>query len=55
MLKWFISVTNIWLVLLLHHWSRTNLWKGASKIKQYKVTSKLGKNATTAKRKSAVA
>lgn len=39
----------------VHHWNRTNLWKGASKIKQYKVTSKLGKNATTAKRKSAVA
>ncbi|WP_203363639.1 YiiX/YebB-like N1pC/P60 family cysteine hydrolase [Bacillus sp. REN10] len=38
----------------VHHWNRTNLWKGASGIKQYKVTSKLGNNASTADRKKAV-
>lgn len=36
------------------HWNRTNLWQGASGIKQYKVTSKLGTNATAAERRTAV-
>ncbi|WP_210467862.1 YiiX/YebB-like N1pC/P60 family cysteine hydrolase [Sporosarcina sp. 6E9] len=36
------------------HWNRTNMWQGASGIKQYKVTSKLGKNATTTERRTAV-
>ena len=36
------------------HWNRTNMWQGASGIKQYKVTTKLGTNATTAERKTAV-
>ena len=36
------------------HWNRTNMWQGASGIKQYKVTSKLGTNATTTERRTAV-
>lgn len=36
------------------HWNRTNMWQGASGIKQYKVTSKLGTNATAAERRAAV-
>ena len=35
-------------------WNRSNLWKGASGIKQYRVTTKLGKSATAAQRKKAV-
>ncbi|MED4532040.1 hypothetical protein ABET51_07805 [Metabacillus fastidiosus] len=38
----------------VHHWNRNNLWEGASGIKQYKVTSVLGKNATAAQREKAV-
>lgn len=38
----------------VHHWNRDKLWSGASGIRQYKVTSKLGKAATTDKRKQAV-
>ncbi|MCR6109896.1 hypothetical protein HXA35_06020 [Bacillus sp. A301a_S52] len=38
----------------VHHWNRNNLWKGASGIKQYKVTTKLGKNATASERRGAV-
>ncbi|MEM1503412.1 hypothetical protein RG959_08305 [Domibacillus sp. 8LH] len=38
----------------VHHWNRTNLWKGASGIKQYKVTSLLGKDAPSTSRKKAV-
>ncbi|WP_110114792.1 YiiX/YebB-like N1pC/P60 family cysteine hydrolase [Bacillus sp. CGMCC 1.16541] len=38
----------------VHHWNRSNLWKGASGIKQLKVTTKLGTNATTTERKKAV-
>lgn len=38
----------------VHHWNRSNLWKGASGIKQLKVTTKLGKNATNTERKNAV-
>ncbi|MEE6451125.1 hypothetical protein RAH41_11190 [Gottfriedia acidiceleris] len=36
------------------HWNRDKLWKGASGIKQYKVTSKLGKDATATERNNAV-
>jgi hypothetical protein len=38
----------------VHHWNRSNLWRGASGIKQYKVTTKLGKNASTTERRTAV-
>lgn len=38
----------------VHHWNRSNLWKGASGIKQLKVTTKLGTNATTTERRNAV-
>jgi hypothetical protein len=38
----------------VHHWNRDKLWKGASGIKQYKVTTLLGRNATAAERKMAV-
>jgi predicted HAD superfamily Cof-like phosphohydrolase len=36
------------------HWNRTNMWQGAAGIKQYKVTTKLGTNATTTERRTAV-
>ena len=36
------------------HWNRTNMWQGASGIKQYKVTTLLGTNATTTERRTAV-
>ncbi|MEH7344241.1 YiiX/YebB-like N1pC/P60 family cysteine hydrolase [Bacillus sp. JJ1532] len=36
------------------HWNRDKLWKGASGIKQYKVTTLFGTNATAAERKKAV-
>lgn len=36
------------------HWNRKKLWDGASGIKQLKVTSKFGKNATPTERKKAV-
>jgi hypothetical protein len=35
-------------------WNRTNMWQGAAGIKQYKVTTKLGTNATTTERRTAV-
>ncbi|MEH7123232.1 YiiX/YebB-like N1pC/P60 family cysteine hydrolase [Bacillus sp. JJ1773] len=38
----------------VHHWNREYLWKGASGIKQYKVTTLFGTNATAAERKKAV-
>ncbi|MDX8362153.1 hypothetical protein [Cytobacillus sp. IB215316] len=38
----------------VHHWNRSNLWDGASGIKQYKVTTKLGTNATTSELEAAV-
>lgn len=36
------------------HWNRDKLWSGASGIKQYKVTTKLGKDATATERNKAV-
>lgn len=38
----------------VHHWNRTNLWSGATGIKQYKVTSIFGKDASVKERKKAV-
>ncbi|WP_243388307.1 YiiX/YebB-like N1pC/P60 family cysteine hydrolase [Bacillus kexueae] len=38
----------------VHHWNRSNLWKGASGIKQYKVTNLFGKDASATQRKEAV-
>ncbi|KAA0548978.1 hypothetical protein FZW96_03440 [Bacillus sp. BGMRC 2118] len=38
----------------VYHWNRTNLWQGASGIKQYKVTNIWGTPATTTERRNAV-
>ena len=38
----------------VHHWNRNNLWKGATGIKQYKETRKLGTDANYYERQQAV-
>ncbi|MDY7221211.1 YiiX/YebB-like N1pC/P60 family cysteine hydrolase [Halalkalibacterium halodurans] len=58
-----LSTTDYWVIEAartknngskVFHWNRRNLWEGASGIKQYKVTSKTGTNATAAERRAAV-